>query len=215
MRCSHVASSCILGLYPGIFALKHESKIISHCWDVLKVVTCLQSSLWALPHIPIAGLKNWFENEKQDVVNFRPSQQWLILLSCFRAKTPVYIGVFGTSSGRGGGGKFAFFAAEIQIQRTTEDTLLSFPLNNRATSDSNGSIFMLNGPEWLRRRERERERMSSQTCEEGSNCRVEEVHKDHRNWGILAADRVESTEIHCKVGPRLREICAWSCLAVA
>ena len=124
---------------------------------------CIESC--HLPSIQFVGvtpqadtmLKNWFENEKQDVVNFRPSQQWLILLSCFRAKTPVYIGVFGTSSGRGGGGKCAFFAAEIQIQRTTEDTLLSFPLNNRATSDSNGSIFMLNGPEWLRRRERERE----------------------------------------------------------
>ena len=51
-----------------------------------------------------------------------------------------------------------------------ESTLLSFLLNNRATSDSNGSIFMLNGPESLRRRKR----MSSLTCEEEAgegNCR--------------------------------------------
>ena len=33
----------------GIFALKHKSKSIRHCWDVLKVVTCLQSSLWTSP----------------------------------------------------------------------------------------------------------------------------------------------------------------------
>ena len=44
-----------------ILALREESKILGHCWDVLKVVTCLQSSLWASPHRPTqcskAGLK--------------------------------------------------------------------------------------------------------------------------------------------------------------
>ena len=35
-----------------ILALKQESNIIRLRWDVLKFVTCLQSSLWALPHRP-------------------------------------------------------------------------------------------------------------------------------------------------------------------
>ena len=35
-----------------ILALWGQSKILGHCWDVLKVVTCLQSSLWASPHRP-------------------------------------------------------------------------------------------------------------------------------------------------------------------
>ena len=35
-----------------ILALEEESKILGRCWDVLKVVTCLQSSLWASPHRP-------------------------------------------------------------------------------------------------------------------------------------------------------------------
>ena len=33
-------------------ALEEESKILGRCWDVLKVVTGLQSSLWASPHRP-------------------------------------------------------------------------------------------------------------------------------------------------------------------
>ena len=35
-----------------ILALREESKILGRRWDVLKVVTCLQSSLWASPHRP-------------------------------------------------------------------------------------------------------------------------------------------------------------------
>ena len=37
---------------PDLLALQEESKIIRLCWDVLKVVTCLQSSLWPSPHRP-------------------------------------------------------------------------------------------------------------------------------------------------------------------
>ena len=40
------------GLKSDILALREESKILGRCWDVLKVVTCLQSSLWASPHRP-------------------------------------------------------------------------------------------------------------------------------------------------------------------
>ena len=35
-----------------ILALREESKILGRRWNVLKVVTCLQSSLWASPHRP-------------------------------------------------------------------------------------------------------------------------------------------------------------------
>ena len=33
-----------------ILALREESKILGRCLDVLKVVTCLQFSLWVSPH---------------------------------------------------------------------------------------------------------------------------------------------------------------------
>ena len=37
---------------PDLLALQEESKIMRLCWDVLNVVTFLQSSLWASPHRP-------------------------------------------------------------------------------------------------------------------------------------------------------------------
>ena len=36
--------------FADILALGGQSKILGSCWDALKVVTCLQSSLWASPH---------------------------------------------------------------------------------------------------------------------------------------------------------------------
>ena len=49
-------SSPVQGCYAAseadILALREESKILGRYWDVLKVVTCLQSSLWASPHRP-------------------------------------------------------------------------------------------------------------------------------------------------------------------
>ena len=66
--CPSIPSSSILIWHPGnfefslsslssfppspadILALREESKILGRRWDVLKVVTCLQSSLWASPH---------------------------------------------------------------------------------------------------------------------------------------------------------------------
>ena len=44
----------LTGVLPqaDILALGGQSKILGRCWDVLKVVTCLQSSLWASPHRP-------------------------------------------------------------------------------------------------------------------------------------------------------------------
>ena len=48
-------------------------------------------------------------------------------------------------------GKTALCHWNLNSEGTAENTLLSSPLNNRATSDSNGPIFMLNGPELLRR----------------------------------------------------------------
>ena len=35
-----------------ILVLGRQSKSLGRCWDVLKVVSCLQSSLWASPHRP-------------------------------------------------------------------------------------------------------------------------------------------------------------------
>ena len=34
---------------PEVFAPKHESRILRHCWDILKVSTVFLSDLWALP----------------------------------------------------------------------------------------------------------------------------------------------------------------------
>ena len=35
-----------------ILFLKHDSRILSHCWDVLKVSTAFLTGLWVLPLLP-------------------------------------------------------------------------------------------------------------------------------------------------------------------
>ena len=35
-----------------LLGLRRQSKSLGRCWDVLKVVSCFQSSLWASPHRP-------------------------------------------------------------------------------------------------------------------------------------------------------------------
>ena len=59
----------LTGVLPqaDILALGGQSKILGRCWDVLKVVTCLQSSLWPSPTQGNTVLKNWFHNERLEM----------------------------------------------------------------------------------------------------------------------------------------------------
>ena len=66
-----------------ILTLEHESGILRHCWDVLKVSTVFLSGLWASPlFLFSAELK--LRNEKCEVL--MTQQCLIILLSCFRAR---------------------------------------------------------------------------------------------------------------------------------
>ena len=81
-------------LCSGIFALKHKSKIIRHCWDGHKFTTsCFSFSSPVFGHC--VGL--WGGAHKLDwrqVTTFNTSQQCLIILLSSRAKMPVVIPSF-------------------------------------------------------------------------------------------------------------------------
>ena len=77
-------SSFLPSFRPEVLALKHESTILRHCWDVLKVSPVFLSGLWVLPLSRTVKCSNNGLKRR----NSYASQQCLrILLSRLRAST--------------------------------------------------------------------------------------------------------------------------------